>query len=159
MSKVKSQKSKPESLEEIELLKVQLTRALADYDNLRKRTESERLDLIRFASSQTIVKLLPVLDMLESAQKHLQDQGLAIAISEFKKVLVDEGLEEINPKPSVQFEPEIHEAIETIPLTEGVRHGDIAETTLPGWKFTNGSVVRAAKVRVYADEKKSGIDK
>ncbi len=136
---------------EVDLLKNQLARALADYDNLRKRTEGEKEVWIQFASKNLIVRLLPVLDTLESAQEHLRDQGLAIAINEFKKVLEEEGLEEIKPGKGDKFDHNVHEAVESV---EGGKKGEIAEPVLSGWKFKSGLVVRVAKVKVYGEKSK-----
>jgi molecular chaperone GrpE len=122
-----------------------LARALADYDNLSKRVDRERQDLGKIASVGIIVRLIPVLDNLESAQTHLQDQGLAISIIEFKKVLSEEGLTEIGPKIGEPFDPEIMEAIEVV---NGASDNSIAEVVLVGWKFEDGTVVRHAKVKV-----------
>lgn len=143
---------------QIEELKNQLARALADYDNLRKRTEAEREVWINFAAQNILAKLLPVLDTLESAQNHLKDQGLAIAISQFKDVLKEEGLEEVSPEKGDEFNPEIHEAVESI---DGGEHGRIAEKVLPGWRFKDGPVIRVAKVKVYGEElkKKEELEK
>ncbi len=154
----------------IEELKNQLVRALADYDNLRKRTESEKEVWFKFAAERIVVRLLPILDSLESAQNHLKDQGLGIALSEFKKVLDEEGLVEINPKQGDEFDPEVHEAIESIEASgpEGLRpgggeKGKVAELVLTGWKFEDlpaqagGRVVRPAKVKVYGDRKEEKV--
>ena len=127
-------------------LKNQLARALADYDNLRKRTEADMQQLQRTAGLKIILKLLPTLDILESARKHLGDHGLAVAIGEFKNVLKEESIEEIIPKPGEKFNEEFHEAIETV---SGGKTGNIAEVVLLGWRFAGGVVIRHAKVKVY----------
>lgn len=131
--------------QELETVKGMLARALADYDNLSKRVERERQNLARISSLGILVRLLPVLDNLESAQKHLKDAGLAIGIGEFKKVLSEEGLNEIAPKVGDEFNESTMEAIEVVP---GVRDNVISEVTLTGWKFEDGQVVRYAKVKV-----------
>jgi molecular chaperone GrpE len=131
---------------EVEETKNQLARALADYDNLRKRTELEHEIWIKFASERILVSLLPVLDNLEAALKHLEDQGLAIAIGEFKKIFAEEGLEEITPKVGEKFDHLVHEVIEA---KEGGEKDTIAEVILNGWKFRDGKVIRFAKVKVY----------
>ena len=145
--KVKSKKLKVEDKvhEELETVKGMLARALADYDNLSKRVDRERQDLGKIASVGIIVRLIPVLDNLESAQTHLQDQGLAISIIEFKKVLSEEGLTEIGPKIGEPFDPEIMEAIEVV---NGASDNSIAEVVLVGWKFEDGTVVRHSNVKV-----------
>lgn len=131
--------------EEAELLKSQLLRTLADYDNLVKRVEKEREVLGKVASLGVITKLLPVLDNIENAQIHLQDAGLAICIGEFKKVFNEEGLIEINPKVGENFNENTMEVVEVV---AGKEDNIISEVVLGGWKFSDGQVVRHAKVKV-----------
>lgn len=131
--------------EELEIVKGMLARALADYDNLSKRVDRERQDISKIASVGLVVKLLPLLDSLESAEEHLKDQGLAITIGEFKKVLSQEGLDEIRPKVGDEFDEEMMEAIEVV---TGASDNKVSELILTGWKFTDGTVVRHAKVKV-----------
>lgn len=144
-------KNEDQTVSEVNELKGQLARALADYDNLRKRTEVDRAQSQKNASLNIVLKLLPTLDILESAQKHLMDQGLAIAINEFKNVLKEEGIEEI--KSSGKFDEALHEAVE---LVTGGKEGDIAEVIMPGYKFIDGLVIRHAKVKVYGSNKEKG---
>jgi molecular chaperone GrpE len=148
MDKKKSKsKSKTEKVvnEEAELLKAQLVRTLADYDNLVKRVEREKSEIQKIISLRLIIKLLTVLDGLESAQMHLKDAGLAISIVEFKRILSEEGLTEIKPKVGEQFDENWMEAIEVV---SGASDNSIAEVVLIGWKFSDGTVVRHAKVKV-----------
>jgi len=137
-------------IKEVNLLKEQLARALADYDNLRKRAETEKLSWAKFASQGILIKLLPVLDILESANSHLGDKGLEIALAEFKKILGEEGLIEVNPKSGQVFDHSDQEAIESL---DGGKKGTVAEVVLPGWKFVDGPVVRVAKVKVFGKGK------
>src|SRR2546430_602084 len=62
-------------------------RALADYQNLQKRVQEERLALIQAANKELLLRLLPVLDTLELANKHVQDEGLRVSISQFLDTL------------------------------------------------------------------------
>lgn len=126
-------------------IQAQLVRALADYDNLRKRGELEKEIWLKFSSERVLTKLLPILDTLESAQIQLKDTGLAISLAEFRKVFKEEGLEEIKPEPEDAFDHKVHEVVESI---EGAKDkkGQIAETVLSGWRFTDGPVIRFAKV-------------
>ena len=135
---------------EAEALKGQLVRALADYDNLVKRVERERTEVQKLVSLSLLVRLLSVLDNLESAQEHLKDAGLAITVGEFKKVLNEEGLTEIKPNAGEEFDPGLMEAIE---VTKGPSDNIISELVLTGWKFEDGTVVRHAKVKVTKKEK------
>ena len=142
-SKIKNQKSKIKN-DEVEILKGQLARTLADYDNLIKRTEVEKAVWMSFARKDLLVKLLPVIDSLETAQKHLGDQGLDLVLAEVKKVFESEGIIEIDTKG--EFDANLHEAIDT---KDGGKKNMIAEVLQKGYKFTSGEVIRHAKVRVY----------
>lgn len=146
MAKIKNQTLKIKKEDKSEELKNQLARAMADYDNLKRRTDEEKTLWIKFSSQTIITKLLSILDMLESAQVHLKDQGLAIATLEFRKILNDEGVEEISPRVGDEFDHELHEVIETV---KGAEKGKIAEVTVTGWKYKDGNVLRFAKVKVY----------
>jgi molecular chaperone GrpE (heat shock protein) len=75
----------------------------------------------------------------------LKDQGLAISIVEFKKILVEEGLNEIKPEIGSEFDENTMEAIE---IVKGESDNSVHKVSLVGWKFTDGTVVRHAKVIV-----------
>ena len=145
--KTKSNKPKIEETvnEEAELLKTQLARTLADYDNLVKRVERERDEVKKVLSLRLILKLLSVLDGLENAQEHLKDQGLAITITEFKRILVEEGLTEIKPEVKDEFDENTMEAVEVV---DGEEDNKVASVGLVGYKFSDGTVVRHARVKV-----------
>ncbi len=130
---------------ELESIKGMLARTLADYDNLKRRTEEEKISWTKFSSLSIISRLLPIMDMLEKAQEHLKDSGLAIAILEFKKVFIEEGLEEVNPKIGSEFDEGTQEVIEVV---DGKVDNMISEVVVTGWKYKDGNVVRHAKVKV-----------
>ena len=130
---------------DIDLLKNQLARALADYDNLVKRVEREKGEVQKLISLRLILKLLTVLDGFESAQEHLKDRGLAISTIEFKKVLSEEGITEIRPKVGDEFD---HNTMEAIEVVAGASDNIISEVVLVGWQHNDGMVVRHAKVKV-----------
>lgn len=142
--KIKGNKSKNIESEN-DYLKNQLARVLADYDNLRKRTESERGDYKKFANLTLILRLLPVFDMLYEAQDHLGDTGIAITIAEFEKVLKEEGVQKIEVKKGNKFNEHLHEAVEV--AAKG-KKGEVMDQLLVGWKYLNGPVIRHAKVKV-----------
>lgn len=145
----KEQKTGKAINEEAELLKAQLVRTLADYDNLVKRVERERVDLQKIVSLRIILKLLTILDSLEMAQVHLNDTGLAISVGEFKKILSEEGLTEIRPKIGDEFNEAEMEAIE---VEKSEEDNKIISVSLVGWKYNDGVVVRHAKVKVSKKE-------
>lgn len=144
MRKIKNEKLRIKN-EETGTLKNQLARALADYDNLKRRTEEEKISWTKFSSLSIISRLLPILDMLEKGQEHLKDSGLAIAILEFKKVFIEEELEEVNPKIGSEFDEGTQEVIEVV---DGKVDNMISEVVVTGWKYKDGAVVRHAKVKV-----------
>lgn len=131
---------------ELDVVKGMLTRALADYDNLKRRSEEEKISWAKFSSLSIVSKLLPIMDMLEKAQEHLKDAGLAIAVSEFKKILIEEGLEEVKPEVGSEFDENSQEVIEVV---EGTNDNTVSEVLVTGWKFKDGNVVRHAKVKVF----------
>lgn len=124
-------------------LEDQLKRALADYQNLERRVEQERKLLSQLSAALLIEKLLPVLDNLENAQKHLADEGLEIVIKQLKDVLTSEGIAEIQAEGR-QFDPKLHEATE---VTEGENDNVVVKVTRKGYKI-NDKVIRAAQVVV-----------
>jgi len=126
-------------------LRNQLARALADYDNLRKRVEREKEGFGRLANLRLILKLLPVLDVLKQAQIHLKDQGVAMTIGQFEDALKQEGIEEIKTKVGDEFNPELMEVIEVVP---GKSDNIVSEVSLTGYRFTEGLIIRHAKVKV-----------
>ena len=143
---IKNKKVKADN-SEVDGLKSQLVRALADYDNLRKRTDSEKGEWMKFAKQEFLLKLLPVIDSLELAQNYLKDKGLELALIQFKKVLDEEGIREV--AQSDEFNELIHEAIDSV---GGGEKGKIAEILQKGYIFNDGDLIRPAKVRVFKGE-------
>lgn len=143
--KVKKDKKDTESQE----LRNQLARALADYDNLRRRTEEEKKQWINFASQRVVVGLLPIFDMLDLSLEHTKDQGLAIAIGEFKSILKEEGLEQIKPEVGSEFDHDLMEVIDTINTDDENKNGKVESLLNIGWKYKDGPVVRHARVKVF----------
>lgn len=146
MKKVKNQTNNKESLE-LDQLKNQLARALADYDNLQKRIARERETIKELISAQLLARLLPIFDMFEHVQKSLGDSGLAIALKELDDKLTDEGFVKIEPKTGDKFIAEEHEAIEAV-SAKNKKTGEIIEIFSSGWKLNNGFIIRPAKVKV-----------
>jgi len=120
-----------------------LKRTLADYQNLERRIEEERKMLFKLSSLLLIEKLLPVVDNLENAQAHLKDEGLALVLKQFKDVLSEEGVTEIQTENQT-FDPTLHEAAD---VAEGSEEGKIVKVIAKGYKIDD-KVVRPAKVVV-----------
>lgn len=137
---------KKKKLKKLEEEAVELTnkwkRALADYQNLEKRIAQEKGEFAKFASATLLDKLLPILDSLEKCQAHLKDKGLSLVLSQFKKVLESEGLEEIQAEGE-EFDPQLMDAVE---MVKGKKN-QVVEVVLKGYSL-NGRVLRPAKVKV-----------
>ncbi|MBU0572590.1 nucleotide exchange factor GrpE [Patescibacteria group bacterium] len=142
---MKKQKITKINEKELGKVKNQLMRALADYDNLRKRIEREREGFEKIVSARFATKILSVFDMIEEAQRHLKDSGIALTLEEFKKILSEEGIEKIMVGQGDKFDEKVCEAVEVV---ENGKDGKIAEVILTGWKFKEGPVIRPTKVKV-----------
>ena len=126
-------------------------RALADYQNLVKRIDTDKKDFVKFATANIISKFLPSLDILELSATHSQDQGVQMAVKQFQDVLFAEGLQEISPKVGDTFDHEIHECVETLP---GQPDNTIAEIITKGYKI-NDYVIRPAKIKAYVKDNRN----
>lgn len=117
-------------------------RAVADYRNLEKRVREEREALASFSSLLILARIIPILDNLERAYAAHPQEGLELILKDFKKVLADEGVEEISAVGTV-FDPHWHEAMDTVAGEEG----KVAEVVEKGYKIGD-QVLRPAKVKV-----------
>lgn len=125
-----------------EVLGEQLKRTLADYQNLEKRVAEDRNKWIKSSNRDLLLNLLPVLDTLFLAQKHLKDEGLSLSVKQFVDVLQKEGVERIETQGK-DFDPKTMEGIETV---EG-EEGKVIDETRPGFMLYN-KVLRPAQVKV-----------
>lgn len=130
-------------------LEHQLKRALADYANLQKRVEQEKSDYIDLGKAQVLKKLIDVQDTLDRAAtvEDSQDfealrQGLEIAKKDFRRILQEEGLEEIGIEGE-EFDPNIHEAID---VEEG-EENKVSKVLEKGYMYKQ-KIIRPAKVKV-----------
>ena len=139
MSKSKSTSTKKINRDQLE---TQLKRSLADYQNLKKRIDSDKLEFVKFASASIIDKLLSVLDDLERAETHLKDKGLSLGLDQFRQVLKSEGVEELDVK-GTSFDPQTSDCAE---LIKGPKN-KIINIIQKGYSL-NGRVLRPAKVKV-----------
>lgn len=129
---------------QVEELENRWKRALADYQNLEKRYEREKHDFIQFANSALILKLLGVLNHLEKAARNLKDKGLDLVVGEFRRILTDEGVEEIKCLGE-RFDPQLMEAVEVV---QGGEDDKVAGVINKGY-FLKGKLLLPARVKVY----------
>jgi molecular chaperone GrpE len=126
-------------------------RALADYDNYRRRTERERSTAARSGKREIILALLDVLDGFDRALRHMGDaplsvsEGLEALHRKFLGVLQAQGVTPMTAVGEV-FNPELHDAI-GLAESEEVAPGAVAEEVQRGYRWGD-EVLRAARVRV-----------
>lgn len=119
-------------------------RAQADYQNLSRRTMEDRNKMARMASQEVIENILQPLDHLLLAKLQLQDKGLDMVWQQFKQVLSDQGLEEIEVMGK-KFDEQIMEVIDKVKVEDKKQVEKVVKVTQPGYKL-NGEVIRVAKV-------------
>lgn len=144
-------------------------RLYADFDNFRKRTARERLELIKTASEDVVMSLLPVIDDFEralavelfgpqaaataastviepDAAKGTAFEGVALIYHKLNKILTQNGVSVIDVLDQ-PFDEEWSEAVAQIPTPEGKTKGNVLDVVLKGYKMEN-KVIRHAKVVV-----------
>lgn len=147
--KEKQEEKKPEDAR-YEALEHQLKRALADYQNLDKRSKEEKREWIRSASKGLLLRLLPVLDTLIMASQHSADGNLKVALLQFQEVLALEGVALIKTEGK-EFNPATMECIVTEEVNpsagSGQLEGKVTGELRPGYMLYE-SVLRPAQVKV-----------
>ncbi len=142
MKKQQQNDQTDELRKQIEEWKAKYLRALADYQNLEKRTREEKSEIRAYAAESVIIKLLPVADTFERAHVHLQDPGLSLALKELGAFFSSLGVTklEVAGKP---FDPETMECIEVVEGEDNI----VVEESPPGYAL-HGKVIRVARVKV-----------
>jgi len=130
-------------------------RLYSEFENFRRRTAKEKLELIQSANEQLIVKLLPVVDDFSRAEKAFQNrenkdqdlEGFLLIHNKFKKVLEQSGVKAMDIKAGTEFDADFHEAITQIPAPDESLKGKIVDVIEAGY-LLNDKVIRFAKVVV-----------
>jgi molecular chaperone GrpE len=141
---------------ELAELKDRHVRLAAEFDNYRKRSSRERAELADRAQASFVAKLLDVLDDLDrlvasdpSTPLASLREGLSAVDRKLWKQLEDAGVERIDPV-GTPFDPALHEAVSTTPVTPGAPDHTVSATFQPGYRF-KGTLVRPARVQVYSN--------
>lgn len=131
-------------------------RKLAEFDNFRKRTERERVEIRRHANEELVRDLLPVLDNFERALEHGSEtdpdaflEGVEMIARQLWDTLERQGVEVVSPLGE-RFSPEYHEAVQRVE-DENLEPGTIATVLAKGYLY-NGRLVRPAMVGVVAEQ-------
>ncbi|RZK60626.1 MAG: nucleotide exchange factor GrpE [Pedobacter sp.] len=129
-------------------------RLFAEFDNYKRRTQKERVELLQTAGKDVVVSMLPVLDDFERALKATENatevsairEGVMLVQTKLKSILSQKGLKEMESINTV-FDTDIHEAITKIPAPSDDLKGKVVDELEKGYTL-NDKVIRFAKVVV-----------
>jgi molecular chaperone GrpE len=128
-------------------------RLYAEFENHRRRTAKEKLEMISAANEQLLKALLPVVDDFERAERSLKDlsekdaSGILLIYQKLKKILDQFGVKAMDVKGN--FNADLHEAITQVPVQDESQKGKIVDVVEKGY-LLNDKVIRFAKVVVGA---------
>lgn len=148
---VKSEVSAEEKYSE---LNNRFLRLYAEFENFRKRTNKERLDIITNANAELLKELIPIIDDFDRANANNKDsvdvvaikEGFSLIYSKYKGILESKGLKPMDAEGK-DFDSEIHEAIANLPTDDKKLKGKVIEAVEKGY-LLNEQVLRYAKVVV-----------
>jgi molecular chaperone GrpE len=136
--------------DELSEAKDKYVRLYAEFENHRRRSAKEKLEMIQGANEQLLKALLPVLDDFERAAKSFKDkndkeaEGFFLIQNKYKKTLEQYGINPMETLPGSAFNPDLHEAITQLPGDEKLK-GKIVDVVERGYLLYD-KVVRFAKV-------------
>ena len=141
---------------EVQQLNDKYLRLYAEFDNYKRRTQKERVELLQTAGKDVIVSLLPVLDDFDRALKAMDTatevapvkEGILLVSSKLKNTLSQKGLKDVE-SINKEFNTDFHEAITNIPAPTEELKGKVIDEVEKGYTL-NDSVIRFAKVVVGA---------
>jgi molecular chaperone GrpE len=127
-------------------------RLSAEFDNYRKRTLKEKVDLLKNAGEESLTRVLPVMDDIERAIISMDTatdiepvkEGIRLIYTKFKDILSQQGLKEIESN-HMEFNTDLHEAITKVPAPDQELKGKVLEVIQKGY-YLNDKVIRFAKV-------------
>jgi molecular chaperone GrpE len=153
-SQSRAKKKLEESQMQLAEMQDKYIRLTAEFDNYRKRTLKEKMELIKTGGEQVILNLLPIIDNLERAMVSVRGakdadalkEGLELIYNNFKEFLSQNGVKEVESM-KVDFDTDIHEAITKIPAPDPELKGKVVDVIERGY-YLHDKVVRFAKVVV-----------
>lgn len=143
-----------ETRQQLEDVREKYLRLSAEYDNYRKRTLREKMELTKTGGEKVLLHILPVVDNLDRAMASAQEArdveavktGLELIINKFLEFLEQNGVKEI-PALQADFDTDLHEAITKIPAENEEMKGKIVDVIEKGY-YLHDKVLRYAKVVV-----------
>ncbi len=158
----KSEEKVTELENEVAELKDKLLRKAAEFENYKRRTENDQLNLLTYAAESFIQRLLPVVDDFERSLQHINEaqevdaikQGLKLIYDKFMKVLDDQGVIKME-SIGQPFNVEYHEALLQRP-DDSVEPHTVLEEIEKGYMYKD-KVIRHAKV-IVSEDKETGIN-
>ena len=150
----KEKKEEKTDKEKLAELQDKYLRLNAEYDNYRKRTLKEKMELTKTAGEDILKGLLPVMDDFERALQSIDEagdnqavkDGVQLIYNKFKEFLKQQGVQEIEAQ-DMDFDTDKHEAISKIPAQEEDQKGKVVDVVQKGY-YLNEKVLRYAKVVV-----------
>lgn len=142
---------------QLEESKDQYIRLMAEFENFKKRTRAERLELIKTANADTLKSMITVLDDFDRAQNAIESstdlnaikEGLNLVHHKLKTTLLSQGLKELENTIGKEFDTDLHEAVTNIPAASEEMKGKVVDQLEKGY-LLNDKVIRFAKVVVGA---------
>ncbi|WP_300437025.1 nucleotide exchange factor GrpE [Christiangramia sp.] len=138
--------------EEVQKEKDKFLRLFAEFENYKRRTSKERLELFKTANQEVMTAMLPILDDFDRALAELKksgDENLLVGINlihnKLKETLKAKGLERIEVEQGSDFDSEVHEAITQVPAPSDDLKGKIVDVVEPGYKLGE-RIIRYPKV-------------
>ena len=140
--------------EELEEQKDKYVRLFAEFENYKRRTSKERIELIQTAGKEVIVSLLQILDDCDRAEKQMQEsndveqikEGILLIFNKFRRALQAHGLKAMESLQT-DFDVEKHEAITELPVDDKKLKGKVIDEVEKGY-YLNDKLIRFAKVIV-----------
>jgi len=143
-----------ETLAKLAEMQDKYIRLSAEFDNYRKRTLREKIDITKYAGENLLLKLIPLMDDFDRALTHMEDatdctamkEGIDLIYSKFIEFLKQNGVKEIEALNS-NFNVDLHEAVAKTPVNEEDKKGKVVDVLLKGY-YLQDKVLRFSKVVV-----------
>ncbi|MBK9390859.1 MAG: nucleotide exchange factor GrpE [Bacteroidetes bacterium] len=150
----KVEKELKETVAKLAEMQDKYIRLSAEFDNYRKRTLREKMDLSKYAGENLLLKIIPLMDDFERALKHMDDgtdsaamkNGIDLIYSKFNEFLKQNGVTEIEALNN-SFNVDIHEAVAKVPAGEDDKKGKVVDVLEKGY-YLQDKVLRFSKVVV-----------